>query len=154
MARNVWKNEPPETWGGWHTKLRAKWLNWSHARFPDTDPMTETEMKDFLFKIERKYAEETDAVVMKFAASGRWPAGSWEHAYFLARRVEYAMEILAVLGTIVYERTDTYPWPTYEPVPRPAARPEIIVRWLLIDCWEFGRSHWIDGFILSGGKKR
>lgn len=150
----MWKYESPKTWGDWHEKLRKKWLNWRFAGFPDTDPMTEGEMKQFLYRIERQYAREVDAIVTRFAKSGRWPADSWNHSYFLARRIEYAMEILSVLGLLVYEHTSLEsPMIALEPVPPPQARPEIIVQWLLLTCWEFGRDHWIDRFILSGARK-
>jgi hypothetical protein len=116
--------------------------------------MTEGEMKKFLYRIERQYAGEVDAIVKRFAKSGRWPGDSWGHSYFLARRIEYAMEILSVLGLVVYEHTSPEsPMIPLEPVPPPQARPDIIVQWLLLTCWEFGRSHWIDRFILSGARK-
>jgi hypothetical protein len=150
----MWKTEVPASWGDWHTKLRKKWLDWQYSRFPDTDPMTEREMKAFLYKVEREYAHEVEAIILRFAECGRWPNNSRAHSYFLARRIEYAMEILAALGSFVYEQpiAET-PFVAHEPVPPPTARPAIIVRWLLLDCWEYGRSHWIDRFILSAGRK-
>jgi hypothetical protein len=150
----MWQSEIPKTWGDWHTKLRRKWLDWRHARFPDTDPMTEDEMKVFLYNIEREHAREVDAIIMRFAERGRWPNNASSHSYFLARRIEYAMEILCALGSIVYDQpAEGMPFVAHEPVPLSKAPPDIIVRWLLLACWESGRDHWIDRFILSAGRK-
>lgn len=116
--------------------------------------MTEDEMKDFLYKIEGECARDVDAIIMQFAERGRWPNNALDYAYFLARRIEYAMEILSVLGSLVHEqRGESMTFVAHEVVPPPTARPDIIVRWLLLICWEYGRSHWIDRFILSAGRK-
>jgi len=151
----MWKSEIPKTWGDWHTKLRRKWIEWQHARFPDTNPMTEGEIKNFLYNIEREYVRELDAIVMRFATRGRWPNNAWDHSYFLARRIEYAMEILTALRSSVYDQaTEGIPFVVHNPVPPPQARPDIIVRWLLITCWDYaGRNHWIDQFIPSAGSR-
>ena len=80
----MWRSEIPKTWGDWHTKLRRKWIESQHARFPDTNPMTEGEMKTFLYSIEREYAREVDAVVMRFAERGRWPNNASDHSAALS----------------------------------------------------------------------
>lgn len=110
--------------------------------------MTAEEMRDFLSRIERQFAPEVDRVVMKYADTGRWPPGSYEHAYFLARRVEFAFWILAIISTRVY--VDQL---EFEPVDPPTAPHGIIVKWLLKDAWEFyGRAQWIERFLLAKSK--
>jgi hypothetical protein len=148
-----WTKHPPISWGDWHTLLRTKWVKWSRANFPDTDPMTAGEMEKLLFKIEREEAPEVEIVIERFAESGRWPPGSREHSYFLARRIEYAMEILTAMTLTSFETDPTNPSGPYlqrYPVPHPTAPPERIVRWLLKDAWDMlGRSRWINSFILA-----
>lgn len=152
-CRVAWRKEPPETWGDWHDLIRSKWVRWRESGFPDTDPMTAEEMRILLFRIEREHAGTVTEIVEKFALTGRWPWGSREQAYFLARRIEYAMEILSAIGLIVFEHDNSHDPPrivNHMPVPLPTARPGIIVSWLLRDCWEMcGRDRWIDRFILA-----
>ncbi len=86
-------------------------------------------MKTFLHSIEREYAREVDAIVMRFAERGRWPNNASDHSYFVARRTKYAMEILAALGSSVYDQpAEGIPFVAHDPVPPPQARPDIIVR--------------------------
>jgi hypothetical protein len=150
----MWNGRIPKTWGDWHTKLRKRWLDWQNARFPNTRPMTEGQMKVFLYNTEREYSREVDAIVLRFAQRGRWPNNASNHSYFLARRIEYAMEILSALDSTMYDQqAEGMSFVPHQPVPPPQARPDIIVRWLLVNCWETGRRHWIDQFILSAAKK-
>jgi hypothetical protein len=88
--------------------------------------MTHEEMKNFLYKIERQFAPEVDATVRRFAETGRWPNGAWNHGYFLARRIEYAMEVLSAMDMHIYADPRTMVW--HEPVPAPQAFPETIVK--------------------------
>jgi len=110
--------------------------------------MTEKEMRSFLGRIEREFAPEVDLVILKYAKTGRWPPNSSEHAYFLARRIEFAFWILSIMSMPIF--LDKL---QFDPVPDPTAPPTIIIQWLLKDAWEiFGRSQWIDHFLSDMSK--
>jgi hypothetical protein len=92
------------------------------ARFPyDTPPLTSDQLHDLVSEAHREHHSAVDRAILEFAASGFWPSDASLHAYFLAKRLEFANCILMDLIS--------------GPVPPPQAPREAILRWLLIDCW-------------------
>jgi hypothetical protein len=112
----------PISWKAIRREVLRNWKPWMKARFPyDTPPLTRNQLCEFVSEAHREHASAVERAILEFAASGFWPSDASEHAYFLAKRLEFANLILMDLIS--------------GPVPPPQASREAIMRWLLIDCW-------------------
>ena len=140
--------KPMKTWGDWHTWARRSYSRYDPAPFPfNTHLIPQSEMEDLLWRANCQSRQGCEQTIQRLGDSGRWPPSATENAYFLARRLEYAMEILTVIGTWIPEE------PNYA-VPPPQAPPRIILRWLLRDAWEAcGWRRWMVQF-LAGHEQR
>ena len=134
------------TWSEWHAWVRRSYIRYDAAPIPfDTAPITHSQMEDFLWRANCRSRATCEAIIKRTAETRRWPTSASEHAYFLARRLEYAMELLSVLGGHGRDAAAVDP---------PHAPPQTILPWLLIDAWETcGWRRWVDQ-LLAGHEKK
>jgi len=140
--------KPIKTWDDRHTWARRSYIRYDPAPFPfDTQPMSQPEMKDFLWRANCQFRPGCEQAIQRLADTGRWPPSASENAYFLARRLEYAMEILTVISARIPEEP-------HHAVPPPQAPQSVIFRWLLRDAWEScGWNRWLTQFLAGHERK-
>jgi hypothetical protein len=112
------------SWEAIRREVLRSWRPWMKARFPhNVSGLSSHALRE---QVSQAFNETNWAVceaVHVFAMTGFWPLDASKYKYFLAKRLDFANQILLC---VIHGPS----------IPPPQPSREAIFRWLLIECWE------------------